>query len=63
MHHSFSTQFTLSYRLYRLGWNCRLHRRLPMGWHILLSICYLYRRGHSDAQDWAQNNLELVDKR
>ncbi|AGY58262.1 hypothetical protein GKIL_2016 [Gloeobacter kilaueensis JS1] len=44
---------SLDYRLYRLGWNHRLHSPPhPILW-IVMSLSYLYRRGFKEASRWA----------
>lgn len=44
----------LSYRLYRLGWQNRLHVRLPRLQHWLLSVFLYYRRGYVRGSEWVK---------
>jgi len=45
-------KYSLDYRLYRLGWRCRLHRPLPAALHALLYTLYFYRLGFTEAGPW-----------
>ncbi|WP_164929132.1 hypothetical protein [Gloeobacter violaceus] len=50
---------SLDYRLYRLGWNHRLHCHPHPVTYVLMSLSYLYRRGFKEAA--AQHAAQHAD--
>jgi hypothetical protein len=60
MRNFISRILSVNYSLYSLGWNSHLHRPIPLVWHILLSVFYYYRRGYTEARQYAKGNLVSV---
>jgi hypothetical protein len=50
----------LNDKLYRLGWQNRLHRYLPRLRHHLLSLFLYYRRGFADGAEWIKQHERTV---